>query len=153
VIRKAKIDDVQEIQKLINAHADRGEMMHRSLNEVCENLRDYFVLEEENSVVGCCALHVSWLDLAEVKSLVVDDLLQGKGHGKALLAVCLAEASDLKIPKVFALTFKPEFFEKNGFRRVPKSELPHKVWTECIHCAKFPDCGEEALVIELKVGS
>ena len=151
MIRKARIDDVPEIQKLINAHADRGELLHRSLNDIYENMRDYFVLDENGLVAGCCALHVSWADLAEVKSLVVDDELQSQGHGKALLITCLEEARDLGIPKVFALTYKPAFFRKYGFQTLPKSELPHKVWTECIRCAKFPDCGEEALVIELMV--
>ena len=153
MIRKARIDDVPEIQKLINAHADRGELLHRSLNDIYENMRDYFVLDEDGLVVGCCALHVSWADLAEVKSLVVDDDLQGQGYGKGLLVTCLDEAREIGVPKVFALTYKPAFFKKHGFRPLPKSELPHKVWTECIKCAKFPDCGEEALVIELMVHS
>ena len=153
MIRKAKIDDVPEIQKLINTHADRGELLHRSLNEIYESMRDYFVLDEDGLIVGCCALHVSWSDLAEAKSLVVDDNLQGQGHGKVLLESCLNEARELGISRVFALTYKPEFFKKYGFRTLPKSELPHKVWTECIRCAKFPDCGEEALMVELMVDS
>ena len=100
--------------------------------------------EVDGSIVGCCALHISWEDLAEIKALVVADEVQGKGLGKALLDRCLAEASELGVPNVFALTYKPEFFEKAGFNRVDKSTLPHKIWSECINCAKFPDCGEEA---------
>jgi len=138
------------VHKLINSFADRGELLHRSLSELYENLRDYYVVEDETGgVCACCALHVSWEDLAEVKSLVVAESVQGKGIGSRLLKACLAEARDLGVPRVFALTYKPGFFEKNGFRRVSKDDLPRKVWSECINCPKFPDCGEEALIKDL----
>ena len=150
MIRKAKIEDVPAIQKLINSHADRGEMLHRALNDIYDNIRDYFVLEEDGRVAGCAALHITWSDLAEVKSLVVEDGLQGKGYGQALLVSCLTDAEHLGVARVFALTYRPDFFAANGFRRVEKSELPHKVWSECINCPKFPDCGEEALVCDLR---
>ena len=148
-IRKARIGDVPALQKLINSLADRGELLHRSLNELYENIRDYYVVEMDGQVVGSCALHISWADLAEIKSLVVADHLQGKGIGRELLDTCLAEARSLGIPRVFALTYKPEFFEKLGFVRIDKAGLPHKIWSECINCPKFPDCGEEALVKDL----
>lgn len=148
-IRKAKIVDVPALQGLINSFADRGELLHRSLNELYENLRDYFVTEESGEVVACCALHISWEDLAEIKSLVVSEAAQGQGLGADLLRACLAEARELGMCKVFALTYKPGFFEKNGFVRVDKSQLPQKIWTECVCCPKFPDCGEEALILTL----
>ncbi len=147
MIRKAKISDVPSMLKLINEHADRGEMLHRSLNDLYENLRDYIVIEEGGRILGCCALHIAWSDLAEIKSLVVDDEVQSRGYGTQLLKKCLEDAKELGVPKVFALTYKPEFFKKNGFMPIEKSELPHKVWSECIRCPKFPDCGEEALII------
>ncbi|HPP75223.1 MAG TPA: GNAT family N-acetyltransferase, partial [Armatimonadota bacterium] len=79
VIRKAKIVDVPVIQKLINTFADRGEMLPRSLNDIYENIRDYSVVDLGGNVVGCCALHISWNDLAEVKALAVCDECQGRG--------------------------------------------------------------------------
>lgn len=149
-IRKAKLADVPHIVKLINGFADRGELLHRSLNEIYENIRDYYVAEDESGEVGgCCALHVSWENLAEIKSLVIADSLQRSGVGTRLLAACLDDARELCVPRIFALTYKPEFFEKNGFRRVDKAELPHKIWSECINCPKFPDCGEEALIRDI----
>jgi amino-acid N-acetyltransferase len=148
-LRKAKLTDVSSIHRLVNGFADRGELLHRSLNELYENLRDYYVIEENDQIIACCALHINWEDLAEIKSLVVSDGAQGSGVGKQLLQACLTEAVDLGVPKVFALTYKPGFFEKNGFVRVDKAELPQKIWTECVRCPKFPDCGEEALVLSL----
>lgn len=148
-IRKARVPDVLEIQNLINTFADRNVMLPRSLSTLYENVRDFFVLEEGGRIVGCCALHITWEDLAEVKSLAVDESVHGRGYGRALVQACIEEARALGVPRVFALTYIPGFFEKLGFVKIDKSKLPHKVWTECINCPKFPNCGEEAVILEL----
>jgi amino-acid N-acetyltransferase len=148
-IRKAKISDVPAIHRLVNGFADKGQLLHRSLNELYENLRDYYVIEQDGDILACCALHINWEDLAEIKSLVVSDKAQGEGLGTQLLTACLDEARELGMPKVFALTYKAGFFEKAGFKRVDKADLPQKIWTECVRCPKFPDCGEEALILTL----
>jgi len=150
VIRKATVDDVRDIQKLVNSHADKGEMLPRSLGDTCDNVRDFFIYEEDGVMIGCCALHVTWVDLAEIRSLAVVDGAMGKGIGTALLEACLEDAQRLAIEKVFALTYKPEFFKKRGFHQVDKSELPHKVWLECVKCVKFPDCDEVAVIRTLE---
>lgn len=149
-IRKARIADVVEMQRLINGFADKGELLHRSLNQLYENIRDFYILEDEGQIVGTCALHVNWGDLAEIMALTVDESHQGQGLGKRLVEACLADSKGLGIYRVFALTYKPEFFVKHGFRYIEKSELPQKVWTECINCVKFPDCGEVAVIRELE---
>jgi len=148
-IRKAKVGDAAAVQKIVNRFADRGEMLHRSLSELYENIRDYFVADKDGEVIGCCALHVSWEDLAEVKSLAVSEDYQGAGLGGRLVKRCLDEAREIGVRKVFALTYKPKFFEKLGFRLIDKDDLPRKIWTECINCPKYPDCGEEALLIDI----
>ena len=109
-------------------------------------VRDFFIYEADNVVLGCCALHVTWVDLAEIKSLAVADEAQGKGIGRRLLDACLEDARRLAIEKVFALTYKSEFFQKMGFQQIEKRELPHKVWLECVQCVKFPDCNEVAVI-------
>lgn len=149
MIRKARVPDVPEIHRLINTFAERDAMLPRALSTIYENLRDFVVAEVDGRVAGCCALHVTWEDLAEVKSLAVDESLQGQGLGAKLVQVCLDEARQMGLPSVFALTYVPDFFEKMGFSRVDKATLPHKIWSECINCPKFPDCGEEAVRIEL----
>lgn len=146
MIRKATVEDVRKIQKLVNDHADKGEMLPRSLGDTCDNIRDFYLHEENDAILGCCALHVTWVDLAEIRSLAVVEEAQGKGIGTKLLDACLEDALQLAIKKVFALTYKLEFFEKRGFRQVDKSELPHKVWLECVNCVKFPDCDEVAVI-------
>lgn len=149
MIRKARVPDVPELQRLINHFAERDEMLPRSLNTIYESIRDFFVLEEDGRVIGCCALHVTWGDLAEIKSLAVDETVHGQSFGRKLVQACIAEAREMGVPKIFALTYVPGFFEKMGFARVDKSTLPHKIWSECINCHKFPDCGEEAVAMEL----
>ena len=146
MIRKATLEDVETIQKLVNYHAERGEMLPKSLGDTCDNIRDFFIYEAGGVARGCCALHVTWVDLAEIRSLAVAIEAQGKGLGKELLDACLEDALRLTIKKVFALTYKPGFFQKMGFRQIEKSELPHKVWLECVKCVKFPDCDEVAVI-------
>ena len=146
-IEKAKIDDAQRIHELVNSFADKGEMLPRALSEIYENLRDFFVIRDKNAqVIGCVALHINWSDLAEIKSLAVREVKQAKGLGSMLVEACIGEARELGIPTVFCLTYKPAFFEKYDFHQVDKMELPRKVWSECYHCPKFPDCDEVALV-------
>ena len=149
MVRKAKISEIIQIQKLINRYAKKDLMLPRGLSELYENLRDLFVSEDDGFLLGCCALHVSWQDLAELKSLAVDESHKGKGVGRALVEAVLEEAKELKINKVFVLTYIPEFFKKYGFTEIAKEELPHKVWSECINCPKFPDCQEVPLIIEV----
>lgn len=149
MIRKAGIADIKEIQGLINSFAKQDLMLSRSLNELYENIRDFWVAEERKKIVGCCALHISWDDLAEIKSLAVSKSFQRKGLGKELVESCLNEARQLGAKRIFALTYKPDYFKKLGFKRVKSSNLPHKIWAECINCCKFPDCQEVALLKNL----
>ncbi len=150
-VEKASVKDAIVIHQMINYFADRGEMLPRSLSEIYENIRDYFVIKEGERVIACAALHVSWEDLAEVKSLAVNKDSQKQGIGAQLVAACLNEAKALGIPTVFCLTYQPAFFAKFGFCQVDKMELPRKIWGDCLRCPKFPDCDEVALIYKAEV--
>jgi amino-acid N-acetyltransferase len=145
-MRKALIADVPAMQRLINSYAAAGLMLPRSLHSLYEHLRDYTVALDGDELVGCVALHVSWKDLAEVRSLAVAERIQRGGVGAGLVVAAVDEAVAFGVGRVFALTFVPDFFAKRGFHQVDKSELPHKIWQECIHCVHFPDCGEVPLI-------
>ncbi len=151
-VEKARIRDAATIHQLINYFADKGEMLPRALSQIYENIRDYFVIRQGERVIACAALHVSWEDLAEVKSVAVAEDSQKQGVGAQLVEACLGEAKELGIPTVFCLTYQPAFFESCGFSQVDKMELPRKVWGECYLCPKFPNCDEVALIYNLKVG-
>jgi amino-acid N-acetyltransferase len=149
MIRKATLTDVKAIQALINAYADTGQMLPRTLNELYEHLRDFHVFAENSSVIGVCALHVSWDGLAEIRSLAVRQDSVMRGIGAELVRKCLAEAVELQVERVFVLTYQDGFFKKLGFQVTDKKELPHKIWTDCLNCVKFPDCDESALIITI----
>jgi amino-acid N-acetyltransferase len=150
-IEKACIRDVGQMHHLINYFADKDEMLARPLSEIYENIRDYFVVREGDEVIACVALHVIWEDLAEIKSLAVAESSQRRGIGSELVRACLDGAKELGLSTMFCLTYKPSFFERAGFSRIDKMELPHKVWTECFRCPKFPNCDEVALIYHSEV--
>lgn len=145
-VEKAKIQDVPQIHQLINHFAGKDEMLPRSLSDIYENIRDYFVYRQGERVVACAALHIMWSDLAEIKSVAVAEECQKQGVGTMLIEACLKEVGSLGIPTIFCLTYQPAFFEKFGLNQIDKMELPRKVWIECYRCPKFPDCGEVALI-------
>lgn len=149
MIRKAQINDVKEIQKLLMKYASQGDMLSRSLSELYESLRDFYVYEDDDTLLGTAALHIVWDDLAELRSVAVAEAAGRKGLGSQLVRACISEARQIGLKRIFCLTYKPDFFAKFGFRLADKSELPHKVWGDCIKCVKFPDCDENAMILDL----
>jgi amino-acid N-acetyltransferase len=135
---------------MVYAFADQGDMLQRPMSEIYENLRDYFVATVDEKLVGCCSLHISWEDLAEIKALAVAPEWQRKGIGANLVQQCLKEAEELGLPTVFALTLKPKFFETLSFVQEDIAKLPRKVWGECYRCVKFPNCDEVAVLYYFK---
>ena len=146
MLRKAVVKDIKQIQTLINTFAGDELMLSRSLNELYEGLRDFWVFVKGGRVLGCASLRISWDDFAEVRSVAVARKYQGQGIGKMLVEACLKEAFELGARKVFVLTYSPKYFRKFGFKHIKHSMLPHKIWAECIRCPKFPDCQETAML-------
>jgi amino-acid N-acetyltransferase len=148
--------DIKDIYDLLQFFAEKDLLLGRSLSSLYDQLRDFNVYVEEkdksgtrqDQLVGACALHICWDNLAEIRSLAVREGYQSKGIGKQLVEKALSEAGSYGINRVFTLTYQPDFFRSLGFKDIDKSELPHKVWSDCIQCTKFPDCNEEALVWE-----
>ena len=152
-IRSAKISDVKAIYSLISDHAEQDKMLFRSMADIYENLQTFTVAEQNGDIVGCCALQIIWSDLAEIKSLAVDESKKGTGIGKALVEAAAEKAQKLGLPKIFALTLEPIFFEKAGFEVVTKESLPMKVWSDCARCPKQQNCDEIAVVKTVNRGS
>ena len=147
-VDRARVIDANSMHRLISHFADKGEMLPRALSEIYDGIRDYFVVRREGLVIACAALQVTWADLAEIRSLAVDEKEQNQKIGSLLIQACLKDAKELGIPRVFCLVRKPAFFEKHGFQLIDKKELPQKVWAECYRCPKFPDCDEVALIYQ-----
>lgn len=148
-VERAKISDATSMQQLINHFVSQDDILPRALGEICEDIRDYFVVREGNKIIACAALHINWLDLAEIRSLATAEEERHQGVGSLLVQACLNEARELGITTVYCLSRRPSFFEKQGFHLVDKTELPRKIWGDCYRCPKFPNCDASALICHL----
>lgn len=146
MIRYAKVGDSRVVRNIVNLYASQGQMLQVSLNEVFERLYEFAVWDEDGEIVGVCALHPMWEDVAEIRSLAVIPEYARKGIGKKLVDFMLKRAAELGFKKVFALTYRQDFFEKCGFVETTIESLPKKIWTDCMKCVKYPDCDEVAVI-------
>ncbi len=145
-VRKANVKDVPSIAEIVNLHAQKGVMLQRPISKIYDNLRDYYVVESNGKIIGCGALHVTWSDLAEIRAVAMKDGFNDKGYGTKIVEELIKEAKSLEIEKIFVLTYQDKFFKKMGFSEINKSELPQKIWSECINCVHFPNCDEIAMI-------
>ena len=145
-IRSATISDVEAIHGLIGSYAERDRMLFRSMADIYENLQKFSVVEADGAIVGCCALEIIWGDLAEIKSLAVDEGKKQMGIGRLLVDAAIDQARLLEVSKIFALTLEPQFFDKMGFKIIEKEALPMKVWSDCARCSKQENCDEIAVI-------
>lgn len=150
IVEPARLSDAESIHRLVSFWADRGDMLHRPIAEVYEAIRDFKVARVDGEFAGCGSLHIMGVDLAEIRSLAVREDIQAKGIGAAIVQACMADAEAFGLERVFALTYKPGFFEKQGFRIGNVMEFPQKVWNECVRCPFFTNCKEVAVVRECR---
>jgi amino-acid N-acetyltransferase len=150
MIRKANIQEVPEIWRMLHDFADQ-DVLPRSMGDLYSQVREYFVYREDHGpVIGVAALHIFWEDVGEIRSVAVLPNFQRTGIGTRLVKKCIEEAASIGLRRVFALTTRPEFFERLGFQQVPKSDLPNHIWSECINCLKYPDkCNELPMLLDL----
>lgn len=148
MIRKALIKDIKAIHTILSEYGDKGELLPRPLSALYDHVRDFYVYEdpETGNVVGCGALQFCWEDLAEIRSLAVSKEHHGKGIGKKIVDAAIEEAYQFGMKQVFTLTYRPEFFKQFDFSIIDRSDLPLKIWGDCITCVKFPDCDEIAMM-------
>lgn len=145
------MSDVEGIHQLIDDASRTTTVLPRTRDSICESLRDYAIALRADRIVGCAALHIWGVDLAEIRSVVVDPGCRGQGIGAKMIADLVAEAKRLDLIRLFVLTDEVGFFEKLGFAETDRGTLPHKIWNECILCPKFEDCGEVSL--DMRLGS
>lgn len=151
MIRKATIKDVKAIHSLLQIYSEKGELLPRPLSVLYDHVRDFKVYEDNkaNGIIGCCALQFCWEDLAEIRSLAVHPEHLENKIGTRLTETALSDAKSFNIRRVFTLTYRPDFFKKFGFKQIDRSELPLKIWADCIMCVKFPDCDETAMMKDM----
>lgn len=149
MIRQAKIYDAPVIQRIVNQYATKGQMLQISRNEIYEKIYEFAIWEDEETIKGVCALHPTWNDTAEIRSLAVAEQYKRHKIGQSLVEYSLKRAKEIGFKKVFALTYMQDFFKSCGFTVTDLDILPKKIWTDCLKCPKYPDCDEIAVIIEI----
>ena len=152
MLRKARIDDVKTMHRMINVSSGKGEILPRSLMDIYGSLRDFFIYYDENeqAIAGICAMNIIWDNLAEIRSLYVEEGYRRQGIAKKLVEACISEAITIGLFRIFTLTNSPGFFKRLGFKEVDRSTLSEKIWSDCFRCSKYPDyCDEVAMIVEL----
>ena len=151
IVRKAVIADIIHIHRLLHTYSHQGDLIPRPLSDLYDHVRDFSVSADAvtKQVVGCCALQFCWENLAEIRSLVVEEQYRRRKVASGLVTSCIAESAGYGMAKLFCLTFKPDFFSKFGFIRIQRSDLPLKIWSDCMLCVKFPDCEGIAMMKEM----
>jgi amino-acid N-acetyltransferase len=144
--RKAILPDAKQIHELISAYAGDGTLLPRTLAEICENVRDFVVLENEGRIIGCGALHLYGTHLAEIRSITVGPRAQGQGGGSRLMKALMAEAKRHQEDCSCLFTRAPEFFARQGFAMARREDLPDKIYKDCHVCPRFYKCDEVAMV-------
>jgi amino-acid N-acetyltransferase len=144
--RDAVLPDAEQIHALISAYSGDGTLLPRSLAEICENVRDFIVLEHDGRIIGCGALHLYGVHLAEIRSITVDPTSQSGGGGRRLVKALLAQAEKHKVSCVCLFTRIPEFFSRMGFTTANHQDLPDKIHKDCYQCPRLYRCDEVAMV-------
>jgi amino-acid N-acetyltransferase len=148
-IRKAELRDVPALYKLMSRYVLERVLLPRPLTNLYEDVWEFTVAEQDGRFLGCGALKFYNQELAEIRSLCVDEQLKSNGAGRKLTEALLDEAERYGLKTVFALTAVPTFFEKMGFQEVPRERFPVKVYEDCLGCPKFSCCDEIAVSYEL----
>ncbi|HZQ91037.1 MAG TPA: N-acetyltransferase [Terriglobales bacterium] len=144
--RKATLPDAQAIYQLVHAYSGDGTLLPRAYSEVCENIRDFVVVEDKKKIIGCGALHLYGPHLAEVRSIAVSPAAQGRGAGHRVVRELLLEAERHRVSRVCLFTRIPEFFSQLGFTVASREELPDKIFKDCLACPRLHNCDEVAMV-------
>jgi amino-acid N-acetyltransferase len=148
-IRKAILNDADAIIQLIHVHADMGQMLERTREDVCAHIQNFLIAEKDGQIVGACGLSFGPGSLVEVRSLAVDPVHYRQGIGTALVNACIAQATLAECDRIFVLTYAIPLFEKLGFRVIKMDQLPDKVWKDCQGCRKQDHCDETAMIRDL----
>jgi len=149
-IEKPTISNVEQIKKIVDYFAKKQDILPRPIEDITERIREFVVAKDNDIVIGTSSLRLYYPDLGEIRTITVCDKYQHKHIGKMLVDFEISEAKKLNVKYLFALTFRKRFFERMDFKLIDKKELPlKKIWEDCIKCPFFPDCKEEAMIMNL----
>jgi amino-acid N-acetyltransferase len=131
-IRPAHTSDIKGIRKLIDSYSPQGRLLTKETVTLYESVQEFTVAIEGNDVVGCGALHVLWEDLAEVRTVAVNEELRGQGIGHQILESIVSRAEEIGIKRLFCLTFETEFFGRHGFQVIEGTPVAPEIYAELL---------------------
>ncbi len=136
-MRNARTRDVPVIRALIDQNVGSRRLLEKHTVNLYEDIVEFTVAEaaeaaEDGAVVGCGALHVMWEDLAELRTVAVDERARGAGIGHLIVAELLDRARAVGVSRVFVLTFAVSFFARHGFREISGTPVAPEVYAELL---------------------
>jgi len=143
--REALLRDATQIHDLIASYSGDGTLLPRTLPEICENIRDFVVVEDGDRILGCGALHLYGPHLAEVRSIAVFPETKGQGAGRMLIDALLEQANRQEVTCVCLFTRIPSFFARMGFTVAVREDIPDKLYKDCLRCPRLNNCDEVAM--------
>lgn len=133
VVRAALPRDVPQIRDLVEPYAEERILIAKELVGYYEGVQEFVVAEDASGyLIGCGALHVMWIDLAEIRTLAVHPNWRGRGVGHAMMRMLMERARTLGLTRVFCLTFEVRFFERHGFRPIAGTPVDSEVYTQLL---------------------
>ena len=151
-LRAAGPDDAAAVHRLITDNVELGHLLPRSLEDVRGNVSRFIVASCGTTVVGCAELAPLSPDVAEVRSLVVDEDYRGRGIGPRLVTKVAESAAAGGFSTLCAFSHEPAHFVRIGFTIVPHIWVPEKISHDCTSCSLFRRCGQHAVTLPLRAG-
>ena len=131
-VRRARTGDVRAIRALIDTFSPDGRLLSKATVTLYEDVLEFWVAVDGDTVVGCGAMHVMWEDLAEIRTVAVDPEFRGRKIGHQIVAHLLDTARELCVRRVFCLTFETRFFGSFGFTEIDGAAVPHSVYEQLV---------------------
>jgi amino-acid N-acetyltransferase len=152
-LRTGETADTAAIHELITANLSAGHLLPRTLEDVESHADRFVVAARDGAVIGCGELAPLSPEVAEVRSLVVDEASRGQHTGMALVTALADRARERGFVTLCAFTHQPAHFIRLGFSIVPHQWVPEKIAHDCVGCSQFRHCGQYAVSLSLRPGA
>jgi amino-acid N-acetyltransferase len=148
-LRSADAADAKKLHAIITTNLEEGHLLPRTLSELTVRAGRFVVAVRGRKVIGCAELAPLSAHVAEVRSLAVDKSARGGRVGVMIVDELRRRARREGFEKLCAFTHAPSYFIHMGFSIVPHLWLTEKIYTDCVKCPHFRQCGQYAMVVPL----
>jgi amino-acid N-acetyltransferase len=149
MLRTADTAEAKKLYALIQANLEEGHLLPRTLSELSVHASRFVVAIRGRRIIGCAELAALSANVAEVRSLAVDASARGSRVGVMIVDELRRRARREGFERLCAFTHAPGYFTHIGFSIVPHTWLLEKIFTDCVKCPQFRQCGQYAMVVPL----